>query len=131
MITGIIFSLFVRASFSVHSHHGQNRGYGWATAPRFGGVIPGIILFSFSSLRLSPFIPTTGKTVAMHGLPLCGSGERCQGSFFFLFVFASFTAHSHHGQNRGYAWATALRFGGYNSRDYPFITSSLSNYLTS
>ncbi len=68
--------------------------------------------FFFSSLRLSPVITTTGKTVAMHGLPLCGSGERFRGLFFFLFVFASFSGHYHHGQNRGYAWVTALRFGG-------------------
>ncbi len=40
-----------------------------------------------------PVIPTTGKTVAMHGLPLHGSGDDYRGSFFFLFVPASFSVH--------------------------------------
>ncbi len=46
-------------------------------------MIPGIILFPFSSLRRSPVITTTGRTVAMHGLPLCGSGGLIPGIILF------------------------------------------------
>ena len=67
MITGIIFSLFVRASFSVHSHHGQNL---WGGGGGGGG---GIIVFACRPCAFRH--PTTGKTVAMLGLPLCGSGD--------------------------------------------------------
>ncbi len=71
------FSSLRLSSFTGYPHHGQNRGYAWATAPRFGGLIPVIILFSFRLyvFHHSPVIPTTGKTVAMHGLPLRGSEE--------------------------------------------------------
>ncbi len=71
------FSSLRLSSFTGHPHHGQNRGYAWVTALRFGGVIPVIILFSFRLyvFHHSPVIPTTGKTMAMHGLPLLGSGD--------------------------------------------------------
>ncbi len=80
------FSSLRLSSFTGHTHHGQNRSYAWVTALRFGGVIPGIILFSFRLyvFHRSPVIPTTGKTVAMHWLPLRGWGiDSGDYSFFF------------------------------------------------
>ncbi len=76
-------------------------------------------------------VPTTDKTVAMHGQPRNGSGDRFQGSFIFLVVHASFIGHNHHGQNRGYAWATAPRFGGPTPGIILYFPSPLHNFLTS
>ncbi len=82
MIPGIILFAFrpsVLSSVIGHSHHEQNLAMYGLHALRFGESDSGDHPFFFFVLlhlvHHSLVIPTTGKTLAMYGLPLCGSGD--------------------------------------------------------
>ncbi len=75
-------------------HHGQNRGYAWATTPRFGKRFSGFVLFRSLYLRLHRSLAPRAKLWLCMVYRSTARDTQFYGSFFFL-IFPSFLLSSH------------------------------------